>query len=96
MLYTVRPGDGLADDVLVQRVNHAIATGRQRNRGGLPVEKPLDGGLVRSDREVLYPIVDGIPILLVAEAIPRRSLIDDRNEWLALIGSPAACRRTSG
>jgi uncharacterized protein YbaR (Trm112 family) len=33
------------------------------------VEKPLDGGLVREGGDVVYPIVDEIPVLLKDEAI---------------------------
>jgi uncharacterized protein YbaR (Trm112 family) len=41
-----------------------------KNKGGEPVEAPLAGGLVREDNTLLYPIVDGIPVLLIDEAIP--------------------------
>jgi uncharacterized protein YbaR (Trm112 family) len=40
-----------------------------RNRGGEPVGEPVTEALVRLDRTLLYPIRDGIPILLVEEAI---------------------------
>ena len=54
----------------LEAVNAAIAAGEARNRGGNPVAKRLDGGLVVASGEALYPIVDGIPILLSSEAIP--------------------------
>lgn len=60
----------LADDELVGKLNQAIAAGELKNRGGEPVKEPMDGGLVREDGTLLYPIVDGIPVLLVDEAIP--------------------------
>jgi uncharacterized protein YbaR (Trm112 family) len=60
----------MADDELLAALNRAVAEGRLKNRGGERVTKPLDGGLVREDREVVYPIQDGIPIMLVDEAIP--------------------------
>jgi uncharacterized protein YbaR (Trm112 family) len=50
----------LAAEELVGRLNQAIAAGELKNLAGEPVK---DGAL-------LYPIVDGIPILLVDEAIP--------------------------
>lgn len=59
----------LADDDLVERVNRAIGEGSVRNRGGERVEDTIDGGLVREDGRVLYPIRDEIPIMLVDEAI---------------------------
>jgi uncharacterized protein YbaR (Trm112 family) len=58
-----------ADDVLLERVNQAIAQRRVTTKGGQVVTQPLAGGLVRQDKAVLYPIVDGIPVLLVEDAI---------------------------
>lgn len=58
-----------ADDALVASVNEAIGRGRIKNFGGERLEQPLDGGLVREDRTLLYPIVGGIPVLLADEAI---------------------------
>jgi len=59
----------LADDTLVTKVNEAIKNGTVRNRGGEVVEEAIDGGLVREDGTVLYPIRDEIPVMLVEEAI---------------------------
>lgn len=55
----------LADAELVARLNRAIAAGKLRNKGGEKLERPLDGGLIREDGAVVYPIIDGIPVLLV-------------------------------
>jgi uncharacterized protein YbaR (Trm112 family) len=60
----------LADDDLISRVNAAIEGGGLTNRGGNVVGEPIQGGLVREDGDVLYPIRDEIPIMLVDEAIP--------------------------
>lgn len=60
----------IADERLLSAVNRAVAEQRLKNRAGERVEKPLDGGLVRDDRAVLYPVIDGIPIMLIDEAIP--------------------------
>jgi uncharacterized protein len=60
----------IADGQLVARLNRAIAAGRVKNRAGRPVEQPMAGGLVRADRTYLYPVIDGIPVLLADEAIP--------------------------
>jgi uncharacterized protein len=60
----------LAGDQLVTRINRAIAAGRIENRGGRRIEQPIDGGLLRADKKLLYPILDGIPVLLADEAIP--------------------------
>lgn len=59
----------LADPGLVARLNAAIAAGRVKNRAGEPVREPLDEGLVRQDGQVLYPVRENIPIMLVDEAI---------------------------
>lgn len=68
----------LADDDLLSTLNREVSTGRLKNRGGDRVEQPLDGGLVREDREVVYPIIDGIPIMLIDEAIPLAQLDERR------------------
>ncbi len=60
----------LADGPLVARLNRAIESSELRNRAGAHLERPIDGGLIREDGRVLYPIVDGIPILLVDEGVP--------------------------
>ncbi len=64
----------VADDRLVSRVNAAIAAGGVKDRSGRPVERPIDGGLIRADNTALYPIRDDIPILLADEAIPLAQL----------------------
>jgi uncharacterized protein YbaR (Trm112 family) len=58
-----------AESALIQRLNAEAASGRLRNRAGQPVTEPLDGGLVREDGQVLYPIRRRIPILLIDEGI---------------------------
>jgi uncharacterized protein YbaR (Trm112 family) len=59
-----------ADPALILRLNSAVRAGRLRNRQGQPVERTMDGGLVRAAGDLLYPIVDDIPVLLQDEAIP--------------------------
>ncbi len=60
----------MADDRVVARINRAIAAGRVTNRAGRLVDQPIGGGLLRGDKTLLYPILDGIPVLLADEAIP--------------------------
>jgi uncharacterized protein len=66
----VRP----ADSQVLSRVNAAVTSGRLLNRAGDPVRDPLSEGLLRADGLVLYPVRDGIPIMLIDEAIPLETL----------------------
>ena len=59
----------LASEELLTKLNASVASGALRNRGGEPVSKPLEEGLVREDGRVLYPVDDGIPVMLVEESI---------------------------
>ena len=59
-----------ATEQTLARLNRAIAAGRVKNQAGRPVDQPLTGGLVRTDNSLLYPVIDGIPVLLADEAIP--------------------------
>jgi uncharacterized protein YbaR (Trm112 family) len=60
----------IIDDRLVDQINRAIAGGRVTNQAGRVVDQSLEGGLLRQDKTILYPIIDGIPVLLADEAIP--------------------------
>ncbi len=51
-------------------VNARIEAGSVTNRGGEKVADRLEAGLLRQDGKLLYPVRDGIPIMLVEEAIP--------------------------
>ena len=59
----------LAEQPLVDDLNKKIEAGEIKNRGGEVVENKMDGGLVREDGAYLYRIEDGIPIMLIDEAI---------------------------
>jgi uncharacterized protein YbaR (Trm112 family) len=60
----------LAGARLLAQLNQAIVAGEITNRVGQSLSRPLEGGLVRADATALYPIVDGIPVLLADDAIP--------------------------
>jgi uncharacterized protein YbaR (Trm112 family) len=60
----------LADETLIAKLNAAIQAGTLKNRAGKPVTDKIDGGLVRQDRQYLYPIREDIPIMLIDEGIP--------------------------
>lgn len=63
-----------ADDALVARLNRAIAAGTAVNAAGDKLTKPLDGGLVREAGDLLYPVIDQIPVMLPDEAIEMTKL----------------------
>ena len=54
---------------LLKRVNDRVAAGQAKNKSGEDVKEPLEAGLVRQDGKIVYPIRDGIPVLLVDEGI---------------------------
>jgi uncharacterized protein YbaR (Trm112 family) len=64
----------VADAALLRRVNDAVRAGRLRNRGGQTLSEPIEAALLRADGAVIYRIQDGIPIMLVDEAIPLTQL----------------------
>lgn len=58
-----------ADDAVLEEVNASIARGSLSNRGGEPVTVTVAEGLLREDGDVLYPVRDDIPIMLIDESI---------------------------
>jgi uncharacterized protein YbaR (Trm112 family) len=64
----------LADDALVAKLNAKIEQGQLKNKAGQPVAEKLDGGLVRADKKILYPIREDIPVMLIEEGIPLEGL----------------------
>ena len=55
-------------DVL-RRLNEAIAGGSVANRDGRTLDAPLKEALQTDDGKLVYPVVNGIPVLLEGEAI---------------------------
>ncbi len=60
----------LADEKTISDLNDLVEKKELKNRIKQPVEKKLDGGLIREDGKYLYPIIEEIPILLIDESIP--------------------------
>ena len=56
------------------RVNTAIEAGELSNRDGEVLAEPLVEALVTDDSKVLYPIANGIPVLLEGESISLEQL----------------------
>lgn len=65
-----------AEEAIVSQLNVAIRAGRLRNLAGQRVDRLLEGGLVRAAGDLLYPIIDQIPIMLRDEAIPLDQLTE--------------------
>ena len=63
-------GLSLARPDLLSSVNAAIGDGKLSNRGGNVLEEPLAEALVTDDGKLLYPVNDGIPVLLEGESVP--------------------------
>lgn len=59
----------LAPDSLISQLNQKIAQGQAKKTSGQPVSSPITAGLVRTDNKIIYPIVEGIPVMLVEEGI---------------------------
>ena len=59
----------LASEDVLSTVNAKIESGSLRNRGGEAVTKAVTEGLVREDGKLLYIVDDGIPVMLIEEAI---------------------------
>ena len=64
----------LASQDVIDKVNAAIAEGKIVNRGEQKVAEPIEAGLVREDGKFLYPVRDGIPRMLIDEALALEQL----------------------
>jgi uncharacterized protein YbaR (Trm112 family) len=60
----------LANEALVTTLNERIGRGELKNKAGQTVKEKLDGGLLRADKKILYPIREDIPVMLIEEGIP--------------------------
>ncbi len=54
---------------LLSSLNARVRDGSLRNRGGERVEKEIEEGLLREDGKIVYPVDDGIPVMLIEESI---------------------------
>ncbi|MCK5861882.1 MAG: hypothetical protein KAH38_05320 [Candidatus Hydrogenedentes bacterium] len=57
------------DSELLEKINAAIAAGTLKKKDGETITETIEGGLVREDNKYLYVIRDGIPVMLVDEAV---------------------------
>jgi uncharacterized protein YbaR (Trm112 family) len=62
-------GLALARADQLKRINRAIATGALVNRDGAVLSVALKEALVTDDGKIMYPVDDGIPVLLEGESV---------------------------
>ena len=53
----------------LEALNEKITAGNVKNTSGVVVKEKLDGGLLRVDGKILYPIRENIPVMLIEEGI---------------------------
>ena len=58
-----------ASSAVLKNVNTAIQSGKIGNRDGRVLDEALAEALVTDDGKVLYPVANGIPVLLESESI---------------------------
>lgn len=60
----------------LRRINAAIAEGRLANDSGVALAEPLREALLTDDGKRMYPVADGIPVLLAGESVALDQLDD--------------------
>ncbi len=63
-----------ASAAILKQVNTAIESGNVGNRDGRALDEALSEALVTDDGKVLYPVANGIPVLLEGESINMEQL----------------------
>jgi len=58
----------------LDKINEAIAAGEVSTREGVRLAEPLTEALVTDDGKRIYPVDDGIPVLLESESIHMEQL----------------------
>jgi uncharacterized protein YbaR (Trm112 family) len=59
----------------LEKVNAAIAAGKLETHEGVKLAEPLAEALVTDDGKRVYPVDDGIPVLLEGESIHMEQLV---------------------
>ena len=62
-------GLALARRDTLESINKAIGDGKLANRDGAVLEDSLKQALVTDDGKLMYPVNDGIPVLLEGESV---------------------------
>lgn len=69
-------GLSLARGDLLKSVNRAVEAGELVNRDGAKIEEKLREALVTDDGKTLYPLDDGIPVLIEGAGVALDQLHD--------------------
>ena len=59
----------------LEKLNAAIAAGKLETQEGAQITEPLAAALVTDDGKRVYPVDDGIPVLLEGESILMEQLV---------------------
>ena len=59
----------VADSSIIEKINDKIKQGELKTQAGILVDEQIDGGLMRVDEKVIYPVKSNIPIMLKDQAI---------------------------
>ncbi|MFQ5546738.1 MAG: Trm112 family protein [Woeseia sp.] len=62
-------GLNLARPELLNKINGAISDGKLANRDGATLSGTVEEALVTDDGKIMYPVDDGIPVLLEGESV---------------------------
>lgn len=65
----------LQDQSVVEAINAQIAALKIFNRAGDAILTPFDGILLRSDKQIFYPVRSNIPIMLIEQSIIASGLL---------------------
>lgn len=62
-------GLSLVRSELLKKINTAIGNGKLVNRDGAALSGSLDEALITDDGKIMYPVNEGIPVLLEGESV---------------------------
>lgn len=65
-----------SSEELLKKVNEAIKEGRVKNKKGDKIENAFDELLITENNKKAYPVKQGIPILLIEQAIELQGVLD--------------------
>lgn len=66
----------IADKDTVAKINSLIAKGKLKNRAGNKLDTPIIEALIDDSGKHLYPVINGIPLLIADKVIDIETLTD--------------------